>query len=54
MTGVQTCALPISGKNANILNYEKVLTNRYAGWEQELTEREAAIREKERALHLEE
>ena len=43
-----------TGKNANILNYEKVLTNRYAGWEQELTEREAAIREKERALHLEE
>ncbi len=34
----------------NILNYEEMLLNRYAGWEQELTEREQAIREKELLL----
>ena len=47
-------AITLTGKNANILNYERVLTDRYAGWEQELTQREAAVREKERALHMEE
>ena len=47
-------AITLNGKNANILNYERVLTDRYAGWEQELTQREAAVREKERALHMEE
>ena len=47
-------AITLTGKNANILNYERVLTDRYAGWEQELTEREAAVREKERSLHMEE
>ncbi len=47
-------AITLTGKNANILNYERVLTDRYAGWEQELTEREAAVREKERALRMEE
>ena len=37
----------ISGTSAHptILNYETVLINRYSAWEQELTEREAAIRE---------
>lgn len=30
-----------------ILNYEKELINRYSAWEQELTEREAAVREAE-------
>ena len=30
-----------------ILNYEKELVNRYSAWEQELTEREAAVREAE-------
>lgn len=34
----------------NILNYETVLTDKYATWEQELTEREAAVREAEREL----
>lgn len=36
----------------NILNYEEMLLNRYAGWEQELAEREQIIREKERELSL--
>ncbi len=47
-------AITLTGKNPNILNYERALTDQYAGWEQELTEREAAVREKERALQREE
>lgn len=35
-----------------ILNYEKKLQDRYAQWEQELTEREKAIREEEQELEL--
>lgn len=37
----------ISGTSGHptILNYETVLINRYSAWEQELTEREAVIRE---------
>lgn len=45
--------ITLTGKTPNIINYEKVLTDKYAGWEQELTEREAAVREKERALQME-
>lgn len=45
--------ITLTGKNPNILNYEKKLTDKYAGWEQELTEREAVIREKERELRIE-
>ena len=33
-----------------ILNYEKVLQNRYAEWEQQLSDRERVIREKEKEL----
>lgn len=40
--------------NPNILNYEKVLTDRYATWEQELSERENAVRDKERELRIDE
>lgn len=40
--------------NPNILNYEKSLVNKYAYWEQELSERENAVRERERALEAEE
>ena len=36
----------------NIVNYERVITDKYASWEQELTEREQAVREKERELKL--
>lgn len=46
-------AITLTSNHPNILNYEKVLKNRYAGWEQELSEREKAVREKERALHIE-
>lgn len=37
----------MTGNNPNILNYEKVLVNKYAAWEQELREREQTVREKE-------
>ena len=36
----------------NILNYETVITNKYAAWEQELTEREQAVRQAERELGI--
>lgn len=38
----------------NIINYKRAITNQYATWEQELTEREAAVREKEREWMTEE
>lgn len=40
--------MAVKSNQPNILNYEKALQNRYAAWEQELTERENVIREKER------
>ncbi len=36
----------------NIVNYERALTSKYASWEQELTQREELIREKERELKI--
>ncbi|MCM1182797.1 MAG: hypothetical protein NC337_05445 [Roseburia sp.] len=39
-----------TGNNPNILNYEQVIQNRYAQWEQNLSQRESVIREKEKAL----
>lgn len=36
----------------NVVNYERTLTSKYASWEQELTEREQAVREKERELKI--
>lgn len=44
--------ITIRSDNPNVLNYERVLTNRYAQWEQDLTDRENAVREKERELKL--
>lgn len=46
--------ITIKSDNPNILNYENVLVNRYAKWEQELSEREQKLREKEQELLLEE
>ena len=45
-------AITINSEQPNILNYERALLNRYAGWEQELTEREQRIRLKERELNI--
>ncbi len=46
--------ISLNSEQPNKLNYEKALVDRYAGWEQELTEREQAVREKERQLLSEE
>ncbi len=43
-------ALAMTGNNPNILNYKRALEDRYAEWEQDLTERENALREKELEL----
>ena len=43
-------AISLNSSNPNILNYEKNIKNQYAAWEQELTEREQAVREKEKEL----
>ena len=45
--------ITLQSDNPNVLNYEKALINQYASWEQELTEREQAVREKERELKIE-
>lgn len=39
--------------NPNIINYERAIQNRYAAWEEELEEREQAVRAKEKELLLE-
>ncbi|MBR1855091.1 MAG: hypothetical protein IJ794_18460 [Lachnospiraceae bacterium] len=46
-------AITLKSDQPNILNYEKAITNRYAAWDQELTEREKAVRIKERELNIE-
>lgn len=38
----------------NILNYETALQNKYSAWEEELTEREQMVREKELELGIDE
>lgn len=55
LAGIVTAmfVIALKGSNPNILNYENALVNKYAAWEQELTERENAIREKERSLMIE-
>lgn len=40
----------LESKNPNILNYERAITDKYAAWEEELTERERIVREKEKEL----
>lgn len=44
--------IAFTGDNPNILNYENAILNKYSEWEQELTERENAVREKELALEV--
>lgn len=44
--------ITLNSDQPNILNYERNLQNKYAAWEQELTQREQAVREKERELHI--
>lgn len=46
--------ITLNAENPNILNYETALQNKYATWEQELTQRESVVREKERQLKINE
>lgn len=43
-----------TSEKPNVLNYKRNLVNKYAQWEQELSEREKAVREKERDLRMDE
>lgn len=45
--------ITITAETDNIINYRKNITNRYAGWEQELSDREKAVREAEKKLGIE-
>ena len=38
--------------NATIINYENKIIDRYEHWEQELKEREQAVKEKEKELGI--
>ena len=44
--------IAVTGENANVLNYRTAITNEYASWEEELQNREAVVREKERELGI--
>ena len=44
--------ITITAETDNIINYRKNITNRYAGWEQELSDREKAVREAEKKLGI--
>lgn len=44
--------ITFSGENPNIINYKTAITNKYSAWEQDLTAREAAVRQKERELNI--
>ncbi len=45
-------AVALNADQPNILNYEHAIQNKYASWEQELTEREQEIRQKELELQI--
>lgn len=44
--------IAMSSDSPNILNYKSVIENQYADWEENLTARETAVREKEKELGL--
>ena len=46
--------ISMTASNPTALNYERAVQNKYSEWEKELSERESAVREKERELLLEE
>ena len=45
--------IALKADNPNILNYKTAILNEYSEWEQQLTERERAVREKEAELGVE-
>lgn len=42
--------ISMTGSNPTVLNYEQAIQNKYSQWENELSERESRVREKEREL----
>ena len=42
----------IKSDTPNMINYQNAITNKYASWEQELTEREAKVRAREQDLGI--
>jgi hypothetical protein len=44
--------ITLKSDNPNILNYRKAVVNEYAAWEEELTQRENKVREKEQELNI--
>ena len=44
--------ITLTGENANIINYRNAIVNEYSDWEDELTQREQIVREKERELGI--
>lgn len=42
----------LNGTTPNAINYKNAVLNQYAEWEQELSDREKAVREKERELNI--
>lgn len=44
--------ITLTGENANVINYRNAIVNEYSEWEEELTERENIVREKERELGI--
>lgn len=54
MAVIAMFVITLTSDNPNMLNYERVLQNRYATWEQELMEWESELRERERLLEHEE
>ncbi len=45
-------AISLKSDQPNIFNYERALRDKYSAWEQELTEREQAVRDRELELKL--
>lgn len=44
--------IAVTAKTPNMINYKTAILNEYAEWEQELKDREKAIREKEKELQI--
>lgn len=47
---VSLFAIALKSDNPNILNYERALVDKYATWEQELTQRERELKQRENEL----
>lgn len=44
--------ITLRGSTPNVINYKIALTNQYAAWEQELTQREKAVKKQEQKLGI--